>query len=94
MGDNSRAGRLSAENATAALDLFEETVTESFILLLPDRDDYERARHMLREYETGLRSGDALHLAIAANHDTDTLMTFDRRMISAAESLGVSVGSL
>lgn len=37
----------------------------------------------------GLRSLDALHLATAMREDTAALLAYDRRLISAAESVGI-----
>lgn len=43
--------------------------------------------------DTGLRAGDALHLAIAGNHGT-RIRTLDHRLATAAEALGVSAALL
>jgi len=45
------------------------------------------AELLLHRPQLGLRTNDALHLAVAADHD-DTLMTLDRRFLRAARALG------
>ncbi|HZF93624.1 MAG TPA: type II toxin-antitoxin system VapC family toxin, partial [Allosphingosinicella sp.] len=54
------------------------------------REDFRTAARYAERAETGLRAGDALHLAIAAAADA-TLVTFDRKQARAAESLGVRI---
>ena len=58
-------------------------VNESFVVLLPNRNDFDRARHWLGRFDTGLRAGDALHLAIAKNRRADAVHTLDKPMIAA-----------
>jgi predicted nucleic acid-binding protein len=60
---------------------------------LPSGDDYERARYYLRNYETGLRAGDALHLAIAGNHRAKAIYSLDKTMIKAGKILGLPVSA-
>ena len=63
-----RMHSLDADSALKAARRFESMIAESFTVLLPNRKDYNTAREWLCNFETGLKSGDALHLAIAANH--------------------------
>ena len=37
---------------------------------LADATDFDLATQFIQKFQTGLRAGDALHLAIAKNHDT------------------------
>jgi hypothetical protein len=46
---------------------FEAMVDASFAVLLPNADDFGLAKRYLGKFNTGLRAGDALHLAIAGN---------------------------
>lgn len=46
------------------------------------------AELLLRRPASGLRTNDALHLAVAADHG-ETLMTLDRRLLHAAHTLGL-----
>jgi uncharacterized protein len=41
----------------------------------------------------GLRSLDALHLATALRHDVEVLLAYDRRLLEAAQLLGLSTSS-
>ena len=59
-----RTGELSAEEAARAGARFEIMAGDSFAVFLPDADDFGLAKRYLGKFETGLRAGDALHLAI------------------------------
>ena len=84
-----RMGALDTEAASAAASQFEAMVDESFMVLLPDPDDFDRAWDWLGQFETGLRAGDALHLAIASNRGADAIYTLDKTMITAGKRLGL-----
>lgn len=84
-----RMGVLKDGTAREAGSRFETMIAESFDVLLPNRDDFERARVWLGHFETGLRAGDALHLAIASNRGADAIYSLDKRMIAAGKTLGV-----
>ncbi|MYF08919.1 MAG: type II toxin-antitoxin system VapC family toxin [Rhodospirillaceae bacterium] len=84
-----RMGRLGEDSARAADTRFETMVDRSFAILLPDRADFDLAKAYLGRFETGLRAGDALHLAIAANRRAETLYSLDRKLIEAGRHLGV-----
>jgi uncharacterized protein len=88
-----RMGAIAPDDARMVDALLEEVVQQSFIVLLPSGDDYERARHYLRNYETGLRAGDALHLAIAGNHRAKAIYSLDKTMIKAGKILGLPVSA-
>jgi uncharacterized protein len=62
-------------------------------VLLPGADDYDLARRYLHNHQTGLRAGDALHLAIAGNHRAKVIYSLDRQMIKAGEMLGLRVST-
>ena len=66
-------------------------VTQSLIVWLPEAEDYDLAKRYLRRHETGLRAGDALHLAIAANHDARAIHSLDKTMIKAGRLLGLPI---
>ena len=52
--------------------------------------DLQDARRRIEPTEAPLRSGDALHLAAAADQGA-TLVTLDRALLDAAEAIGVRV---
>lgn len=82
-----RTGSLDATAAREAGSRFEAMIRESFVVLLPNSDDFERAKEWLERIETGLRAGDALHLAIAGNRAADAIYSLDKRMIAAGRML-------
>jgi uncharacterized protein len=84
---------IPADEARDADAFFDDIVRESFFVLLPGADDYALARRYLRAYETGLRAGDALHLAIAGNHQAEAIYTLDNAMIKAGKILGLPVSA-
>ncbi len=86
-----RMGGLSAEAAWAADTKFEAMVEESFAVLLPNGDDFDLAKEYLGRHDTGLRAGDALHLAIAKNHGAGAIYSLDRRLIQAGRRVGLPV---
>lgn len=88
-----RMGKLASSTAYNANSRFESMIEESFVVLLPNRNDFDRARDWLTQFQTGLRAGDALHLAIAKNHGASTVYTLDKLMISAGNQLGVPTGT-
>ena len=88
-----RMGGLGADVARAADARFETMIGESFAVLLPGRNDFDLARDFLGRFETGLRAGDALHLAIAANRGAAALYSLDRQLIEAGRQLGVPAGA-
>ena len=86
-----RMGAIRADEARTADNLFEDVIRQSFVVLPPGADDYALARRYLHNYETGLRAGDALHLAIAGNHQAEAIYSLDKTMIKAGKILGLPV---
>jgi predicted nucleic acid-binding protein len=86
-------GGLDGQTARDADAQFESMVTESFAVLLPNADDFNLAKEYLGNHETGLRAGDALHLAIAGNHRAKTVYSLDKSLINAGRLLGVPVST-
>ncbi|MYH58721.1 MAG: type II toxin-antitoxin system VapC family toxin [Boseongicola sp. SB0675_bin_26] len=56
---------------------------------MPNHADFDRARAWLSRFETGLRAGDPLHLAIASNRGAEAIYSLDKLMIAAGKTLGV-----
>jgi len=82
---------LEARAAMQADDRFDEMVDESFVVLLPNAEDFGLARDFVKSHDTGLRAGDALHLAIAKNHGAEAIYSLDKTMIKAGKSLNLPV---
>lgn len=86
-----RMGGLDVQTATRADARFESMVNESFSVLPPNIDDFGLAKRYLGRFETRLRAGDALHLAIAANHRAEVIYTLDRTLLDAGKILNLPV---
>jgi predicted nucleic acid-binding protein len=88
-----RTGELDAEGAVRADARFEDMMGELFAVILPAADDFGLAKHYLGRLETGLRAGDALHLAIARNRGAEAIYSLDKVMIKAGKMLGLPISS-
>lgn len=85
-----RTGQISIEGRNAALNDFGTMAAQALTTLPISAEHFRSATHFVKQYATGLRAGDALHLAVASANAA-SLCTLDRRMASAGETLGVSV---
>ncbi len=86
-----RVGGLDVQAAARADARFEAMVDESFSVLLPNADDFALARRYLGQFETGLRAGDALHLAVASNHRAAVIYSLDKTLLKAGKILDLPV---
>jgi predicted nucleic acid-binding protein len=86
-----RTKRVDAHSAAAAETEFDAVIAETFLVLPTRAKDFELGRDYMRQYSVGLRAGDALHLAIAANHQADAIYTLDHVMHKAGRRLGLPV---
>lgn len=84
-----RSGRIDAPGRAAALAAFARLFATSFDLLAITEANFRVATGYVDQFTLGLRSGDALHLAIAAANGV-TICTLDQRMAAAGLELGVS----
>lgn len=75
------------------LSAFTTLTEESFMVLAVTRLDFRTAARFSDRHATGLRAGDALHLAIAFNHGAH-LLSLDRVQIKTAKALGLSASIL
>ena len=84
-----RRGELTAERGLAIHAEFECFRQERLSLLEPRGADYLQARQWLQEFKgPSLRSGDALHLAMAKRQNL-TIASADQGLVKAAEALGL-----
>ena len=88
-----RTGQLTPDHRAQALAVFSALVDNSLLVWPVSRLDLRTAARFADQHATGLRSGDALHLAVAANHG-GCVCTLDRALCQAAIALGVSTESL
>ena len=85
-----RRGELTAERCLAIHAEFECFRQERLSLLEPRGADYLQARQWLQEFNgPSLRSGDALHLAMAKRQSLK-IASADQGLIKAAEALGLA----
>jgi|SRR6516162_3011602 predicted nucleic acid-binding protein len=83
-----RAGRIEPAHRAESLAVFTRLTTESFAVMPVSRLQFRTAARLANQHTLGLRAGDALHLAIGADHGA-TLCTLDRRLDDAGSALGI-----
>jgi len=84
-----RRGDVHDEERTAALAAFAHLAAPPFTMLPITHRQFELAAELVNHSPMGLRAGDALHLAIAADAGI-TLATLDRRQAEAGAALGTA----
>ncbi|RKZ36560.1 MAG: pilus assembly protein [Gammaproteobacteria bacterium] len=89
LGLRVRMQTLEEAQALQLLKDFEEYLINSYYLIMPAVDDFELATQLLQNHQTGLRGGDALHLAISKNRHAECLYTLDNGLIQAASLLDI-----
>ena len=87
-----RMKELSETEAARIHREFARLLEESLLLLLPNHADFALARRFLERPGTGLRAGDALHLAIAANNRAARILTLDKGLVVAGKVLKLKIG--
>lgn len=83
-----RTGQISLEQRAAALGTFSTAVHNSLKILPIETSHFRSAALFADNHLTRLRAGDALHLAVAADHGA-IVCTLDAVMISAGALLGI-----
>lgn len=83
-----RTSQINPEQRAAALAMFSRLVAESFTVLPVTAPHFRTAGKFVDQHTLGLRAGDALHLAVAAEHGA-TVQTLDQRLAAAGPVLGV-----
>jgi len=84
-----RTGQIDPPGRAAALAAFTRLFSATFDVLAITDAHFRAATRYVDQFALGLRSGDALHLAIAAAHGV-SLSTLDQRMAAAGLALGVN----
>jgi predicted nucleic acid-binding protein len=84
-----RMGQLRVEDRAKAAGLFKQLQAESLAVVPITREHFQAAARFADQSGLGLRAGDALHVAVAAELGA-TLCTLDKRLAEAAIALGVS----
>jgi len=88
-----RMGKRDAGAADKASALFDTIIAESFSVLLPGPEAFDLARRYIARYESGLRAGDALHLAIASTHRATAIYSLDKALLKAGTLFGLPVSA-
>jgi len=88
-----RIGGLDPDTALGIESEFDALMAESFVVVLPVAGDFDLSKQFLRRYETGLRAGDALNLAVASNRGARAIYSLDRDLLKAGQLLGLPVKS-
>jgi predicted nucleic acid-binding protein len=90
LGIKQRHHGLSDEARQAAGEQFERLLQGGIELRSLDRSRFRQAAELLEDPALGLRTGDALHLAVALHAGCTQLASFDGPMQQAASRLGLS----
>ena len=85
-----RTRQITLNDRAAALTALHQLLDESMTIVPVHDAAFRLATHFADRHELGIRSGEALHLAICAEAGF-TLCTLDRRLAQAGPALGVSV---
>ena len=88
-----RMGELTPAQAQEVRSECARVMEESITLLTPTMADYELAAELLANFKSGLRAGDALHLATAHNQGELELLSLDKTLVKAANSLGIKASA-
>ena len=80
---------LSVTQAGRVRTRFRQLIDTSCVLLVPRAADFSVAAELLESHRTGLRCGDALHLAVARNQGAMDFYTLDEKLIRAARLLSI-----
>jgi uncharacterized protein len=83
-----RTGEIDDHQQARSMAVFDRIANDSLRVEAVSRNDFYRARTMSEQSASGLRAGDALHVAIAAQREL-TLVSLDKVMVRAAIRLGV-----
>jgi predicted nucleic acid-binding protein len=83
-----RTGEIAADGRAAALQAFVRLTVESLTVLPISGPHFRAAARLADQHALGLRAGDALHLAVCADHGA-ALATLDRRLGQAGSELGI-----
>jgi predicted nucleic acid-binding protein len=88
-----RTGQIESDHRADALAMFARLTAESLTILSVSSLQFRTAARFADQHMLGLRAGDALHLAICADHGA-TLCTLDRRLGEVGPALGVKTFQL
>jgi len=88
-----RMNELTPELMAVIIQSFQRDAAQSYTVFTITTADFALAAKFLQQWETGLRAGDALHLAIARSRTVGNLPSLDFGLIDAAQRFGISADS-
>lgn len=83
-----RTGQFQPEHRAECLAGFAKLVEENLVVLPVAGDEFRTAARFVDQHQIGLRAGDALHLAVCAQHGA-RMVTLDKTLAAAAIAFGV-----
>jgi|SRR6516162_10422441 predicted nucleic acid-binding protein len=83
-----RTGQIGPNDRAEVLAKFTRLVADSLTVVPVSRLQFRIAARFVDQHTLSLRAGDALHLAVCADHGA-TLCTLDRRLNDAGSVLGI-----
>jgi uncharacterized protein len=83
-----RAGHIEPAHRADALAMFARLCAGNFLVVPVSWLQFRTAARFAEQHQLSLRAGDALHLAVCADHGA-TLCTLDRRLSDAGPALGI-----
>jgi len=89
-----RQGEISAKQAQAAWKDFDAFCASGLRLLPVSRKAFAEAARMARNAASGLRSGDALHLAMALEAGASAIATTDEALAKNAKANGLALSQI
>ncbi len=88
-----RIGPMTPSQADDAGMAFETFVARGCAILGVADRDFDEARRLLADHRSGLRAGDALHLAVASNNAAQGIYSLDKTMVAVGRSLGLPMNA-
>jgi len=84
-----RTGQIDEATRAASLNAFAGFVKDTLIILPISTRAFQTAARFADQSTLGIKSGDALHLAVAVEFGA-VIATFDKRLVKSALTLGVA----
>jgi len=84
-----RTGQITVADRANSLAMFTRLCADSIGVLPVTSQNFRTAARFSDQYALGLRAGDALHLAVCADHGA-TLCSLDRRLAEAGPQVGLA----
>jgi uncharacterized protein len=88
-----RTKQITAEQGALSLSAFRRVIVEACLILPVSGADFRAAAALADNHASGLRAGDALHLAVAGRNEA-TLHTLDQGLAKAGRLVGLATNLL